>query len=106
MQDKVPVEDYAIQKVLRKNIQDCTHPMTTQELRVIRKQIQSPYQTDENLPIPLTEAEIDEAIRRKVDLHWRILRKLPHVLVAWKMRLKVSILCCLFSVYVYHYPCS
>ena len=65
--------------------------MTVQELKDIRKKIQSPYLTedDDSLPIPLTEAEIDEAIRKKVELRWRILRKLPHVLVAWKMRLKV-----------------
>jgi hypothetical protein len=96
-QDAVPVKEYAIQKVLRKNMQDCAHPMTRQELKDIRKQIESPYLTEKDddsaALIPLTEAEIDEAIRRGVALRWRVLRKLPHVLVAWKMRLKVSRSC-------------
>jgi len=75
-------------------MQDCAHPMTYHELRDIRQKIESPYLDPESaasstIMIPLTEAEIDEAIRRGVPPQWRLLRKLPHVLVAWKMRLKV-----------------
>lgn len=87
------MDEYAIQKVLRKNMQDCAHPMTRQELRDVRQKIESPYLADKadgvDALIPLTEAEIDEAIRRGVPPRWRVLRKLPHVLVAWKMRVKV-----------------
>ena len=86
-QDKIPLEDYAIQKVLRKSIQDCSHSMTALELGEIRKKIKSPYQDDTALP--LTEAEVDEAIRRGTPPKWKIIRKLPHVAVAWKMRLQV-----------------
>jgi hypothetical protein len=96
LQDEIPVEEYAIQKVLRKNMQDCAQPMTYHELRDIRQKIESPYldpdegkSSTSTFMIPLTEAEIDEAIRRGIPLQWRLIRKLPHVLVAWKMRLKV-----------------
>ena len=84
----MPIADYAIQKVLRKNIQDVSEPMLPSELAVIRKAIQSPYQSDTALALPLTEAEIDEAIRRGVKLNWRLVRKLAHVLVAWRLRVK------------------
>lgn len=102
LQDRIPVEEYAIQKVLRKNIQDCTRPMSHHELVDIRRRIQSPYldsTTEASALFPLTEAEIDEAIRRKVPLRWHIKQKLPHVLVAWKMRLKVSSIL-LFAQYI------
>jgi hypothetical protein len=88
VQDEVPTADYAIQKVLRKNIQDVSEPMHPSELSAIRKAIQSPYQSDADLALPLTEAEIDEAIRRGVKLNWRVKRKLAHVLVAWRLRVK------------------
>jgi hypothetical protein len=84
----VPIADYAIQKVLRKNIQDVSEHMLPAELALIRKAIQSPYQSDTALALPLTEAEIDEAIRRGVKLNWRLVRKLAHVLVAWRLRVK------------------
>ena len=66
-------------------------PMTPGELIGIRKAIHSPYVEESSLP--LTEAEVDEAIRNGVNLPWKIVRKLPHVLAAWKMRLEVSSLC-------------
>lgn len=101
-----------MQKVLRKNIQDCAHPMTNHELKELRKQIQSPYLHDagddhkdayaSSIMIPLTEAEIDEAIRRGVPPRWRLLRKLPHVLVAWKLRLKVCLSLLSFTCLVCH----
>ena len=84
----MPTGDYAIQKVLRKNIQDVSEAMLPVELSAIRKAIQSPYQSDPDLALPLTEAEIDEAIRRGVKLNWRVQRKLAHVLVAWRLRVK------------------
>ena len=86
-QDKLPNDDYAIQKVLRKSIQECSQPLLPAELRTIRQRIQSPYVDEEAMP--LTEAELDEAIRRGAAPRWRIIRKLAHVSVAWKMRLQV-----------------
>ena len=83
MTDAIPNEEYAIKKTLRKSIQDCSHPMTQQELDVIRKAIHS----DKAVTTQLTEAEQDEAIRLGVKLPWRIFRKMPHTMVAWKMRL-------------------
>lgn len=90
-QDKVPMEEYAIQKVLRKSIQDCAQPMLPTELAAIRKAIHSPYK-DERIAIPLTEAEIDEALRQGLPIHWKLIRRLPHVLVAWRMRCQVPLL--------------
>lgn len=88
--DNVPYEDYAIQKVLRKSIQDCSHPLTASELNEIRSKIQSPYAQDTSThALPLTEAELDEAIRIGAAPHWKVIRKLAHVSVAWKMRLQV-----------------
>ena len=90
-QDKVPMEEYAIQKVLRKSIQDCAQPMLPTELAAIRKAIHSPYK-DERIAIPLTEAEIDESLRQGLPIHWKLIRRLPHVLVAWRMRCQVPLL--------------
>ena len=84
MADTVPDEDYAIKKMLRKSIQDCAHPMTPQELKSIRLAIRSSSTASSQL----TEAEQDEAIRLRVKLPWRIFRKMPHTMVAWKLRLK------------------
>ena len=85
-QNKVGLEEYAIQKVLRKSIQDCSQPMTSAELSEIRRQIESPYADGTH---PLTENELDEALRAGVKIPWKIVQKLPHVSVAWKMRIKV-----------------
>lgn len=83
MADEIPNDDYAIKKMLRKSIQDCSHPMTPHEIVNIRKAIQS-----DKTAAQLTEAEQDEAIRLNIRLPWRIFRKLPHIMVAWKLRLK------------------
>jgi len=83
MTDAIPDEDYAVKKTLRKTMQDCSHPMTQQEVQTIRKAIDS----DKTSP-QLTEEEQDKAIRMRVKLNWRISRKLPHIMVAWKLRQK------------------
>lgn len=83
MSDSIPDEDYAIKKMLRKTIQDCAHPMTPQEVVHIRKAIDS-----DKTAAHLTEEEQDKAIRMGVKLRWRIFRKLPHIMVAWKLRQK------------------
>jgi DNA polymerase delta subunit 1 len=82
MQDSIPEEEYAVKKMLRKSMQDCSHPMTAYELSAVRKAIQ----TDGSQQ--LSEAEQDKAIRLGVKLQWRVFRKLPHIMVAWKLRLK------------------
>lgn len=84
MEDRVPEEEYAVKKMLRKSMQDCAHPMTPQELFAIRKSIH----TDTSMTSQLSEAEQDKAIRQGVKLHWRVFRKMPHIMVAWKLRLK------------------
>ena len=84
MTDQVSNEEYAIKKMLRKSIQDCAHPMTQLELDTVRRGIRS----DKTSESQLTEAEQDEAIRLGVKIPWRIFRKMPHTMVAWKMRLK------------------
>ena len=68
------MDHYAIQKVLRKTVQDCAHPMHPAELVSIRKAICSPYQDE---TIPLTEAELDEAILAGVKIHWKLKQRLP-----------------------------
>lgn len=83
MKDDVPEEEYAIKKTLRKTMQDCSHPMTPQELALIRRAIHGGVSSQQ-----LSEAEQDEAIRLGVKLPWRVFRKLPHIMVAWKLRLK------------------
>jgi DNA polymerase delta subunit 1 len=84
MTDAIPDEEYAVKKMLRKTIQDCSHPMTPQELITIRQAMQQSHWSNSQL----TEAEQDEAIRHGIKLPWRIFRKLPHIMVAWKLRLK------------------
>ena len=85
MTDAIPAEDYAIKKMLRKSMQDCSHPMTPQELANIRRAIHS---AESKSNAQLSEAEQDEAIRLGVKLPWRTFRKMPHTTVAWKLRLK------------------
>ena len=82
VEDKVPLEAYAISKNLRKNIQDTSHPMSAQELREIREQLGSHGKGE------LSYAEIDQAIRAKIRLPWRSRVKLPHVVLAWKLRMQ------------------
>ena len=82
MEDSIPDEEYALKKMLRKSMQDCSHPMTHQELAAIRKAIQSDGDGQ------LSEAEQDKAIRLSVKVPWRVFRKMPHIMVAWKLRLK------------------
>ena len=65
--------------------------MTPAELSEIRRRIDSPYAEMDGAPA-LTENELDEAIRAGVKIPWKIIRKLPHVSVAWKMRVKVFLL--------------
>ena len=39
MDDKIPVDAYAVQKVLRKSMQDCCHPMTALQVQSIKKEL-------------------------------------------------------------------
>ena len=85
MDDKIPVEAYAVQKVLRKSMQDCCFPMTTSQVATIKKALGS---TTTITTQELSYAEQDEAIRKKVPLPWRLKIRLPHVMLAWRMRMK------------------
>ena len=84
--DKLPLEEYAVRKTLRKAMHDCCHPMHPSELRRIRAQAGLPPAADEHQP--LSYAEQDQAILAKVPLPWRMRVRLPHVMLAWRMRLK------------------
>jgi hypothetical protein len=86
MDEKIPVEAYAVQKVLRKRMQDCCFPMTESQVTSIKKTLGSlnPSTTAKEL----SYAEQDEAIRKKAPLPWRLKIRLPHVMLAWRMRLK------------------
>jgi len=83
MQDQLPVESYVISKVLRKSIQDCSAPMTQREIAAVRERIGS-----KSAGAELSYAEQDEAILKKVRLPWKLLRRLPHVMLAYRQRLR------------------
>jgi DNA polymerase elongation subunit (family B) len=85
VEDKIPLSKYAISKTLRKNIQDCSLPHSQQELREIRTRIGSTNVESED---QLSYAEQDECIHKKVKIIWKSRVKLPHVCLAWKLRLE------------------
>jgi len=85
-EDKIPLQAYAISKTLRKTIQDCSLPMTRQELMEIRQKL-SPNYRGGRAEEQLSYAEVDAAINAKIKLVWRSRIKLPHVVLAWKLRL-------------------
>ena len=84
VEDKAPLEWYITKKTLRKTLQDCSKPMTARELQEIRRAIGAPA----SLEGPLTYAEEDAAILAKVPLPYRARVRLPHVMLAHRMRLK------------------
>jgi DNA polymerase elongation subunit (family B) len=83
VEDKLPLETYAVKKTLRKGMADCCHPMRPAELSVIRAQLRGGGVS----AAPLSYAEQDEAIHRHIALPWRPRVRLPHVLLAWRLRL-------------------
>jgi DNA polymerase delta subunit 1 len=83
MDDALPLETYAIQKTLRKSMQDVCFPMSAAEVAAIRKKLQQQGNGDQ-----LSYAEQDEAIRLKIELPWKIRVRLPHVMLAYRMRKK------------------
>ena len=83
VRDKIPLQQYAISKTLRKTIQDCSLPMSDQELREIRKQLGKHHIKDE----VLSYEDQDICIRKKINLPWKSRVKLPHVTLAYKLRL-------------------
>ena len=83
MDDALPLETYAIQKTLRKSMQDVCFPMSAAEIAAIRKKLPQPGNGDQ-----LSYAEQDEAIRLKIELPWKIRVRLPHVMLAYRMRKK------------------
>ena len=81
--DEIELPQYAIKKTLRKTYQDCAKPLTRQELHAVRRALKLPL-SDE----PLTYAEEDAAILARVPIPYRARIRLPHVLLAWRLRLK------------------
>jgi hypothetical protein len=59
------MEVYAIQKTLRKSMQDVCFPMSADEIAAVRKRLPQPGKGDQ-----LSYAEQDEAIRLKIPLPW------------------------------------
>ena len=84
VQDRVPLEAYAIRKTLRKSYADCCHPMTRSDLRAIRSALRV---TDTGEP-RLSFAEEEAALLAKVPLPYRQRVRLPHVNLAWRLRRK------------------
>jgi DNA polymerase delta subunit 1 len=87
--DRLPLEAYAIRKTLRKSYADCCKPLTRLELRTIRKRISSHGEKEAGEEErPLTYAEEEAAILAGVPLPYRQRVRLPHVNLAWRLRLK------------------
>ena len=85
-QDKMPLQAYAIQKTLRKTMQDCSLPMSRQELIEIRQKLSAHYRGGKQEE-PLSYQEQDQCIYNKIRLAWKTRVKLPHVCLAWRLRL-------------------
>ena len=85
VEDRLPLETYVIKKTLRKAMHDCCHPMTPEEIRSIREQL---GRGGGGKGAELSYAEQDQAIHAKIPLPWRVKVRLPHVLLAWRLRLK------------------
>ena len=100
IEDKVPPADYAVKKTLRKTYQDCCFPLSNKELREVRAALeksgfqQNPAEMMTTMTMTtaaaadqqLTYTEVDNAIRARIKLPFKIQRLLPHIMVAWKMR--------------------
>ena len=88
LDDSIPVESYAVQKVLRKSMQDCCFPMTASQVNEVRMGLQGRLHVRTGEVEQLSYAEQDEAIRRKIILPWKMRIRLPHVMLAWRLRLQ------------------
>ncbi len=91
MDDTLPLEAYAIQKMLRKLMQDVCFPMTSEEVSSVREHARQPFSSsssasDSRVCGQLSYAEQDKAIRFKIALKWRLRIRLPHVMLAYSMR--------------------
>ena len=83
VQDKIPLESYAVSKTLRKSMQDCSLPMSEQELREIREQLGPAANKASGQPLSFEEQV--QCIQKKIKLVWKSRVKLPHVCLAWKL---------------------
>jgi DNA polymerase delta subunit 1 len=88
VEDRLPYEAYAVKKTLRKGMSDCCHPMRPSEVREIRRLLRTGggHMVGGHGP-QLSYAEQDEAIHRCIPLPWKPRVRLPHVLLAWRLRL-------------------
>ena len=101
MDDTLPLEVYTIQKTLRKSMQDVCFPMEADDVSEVREQLHAANNAKRGVADSLsygggggqhqqqqqlTYAEQDEAIRLKIPLKWRLRIRLPHVMLAYRMR--------------------
>ena len=86
MDDTLPLEAYAIQKTLRKSMQDVCYPMLPDEVSTVRAKLRAKGSSSVSSAPQLTYAEQDDAIRLKIGLRWRLRIRLPHVMLAYRMR--------------------
>ena len=84
VEDEYPLDQYVMRQVLRKSKPDCSRPMPPKQLLAIRNQLKMPNAGTG----PLSYAETDAAIRAKIPLHFDTTSLMPHVEVAWRMRLR------------------
>ena len=87
IEDTVPIEQYVMRQVLRKSKPDCSKPMPPKQLLAIRNQLGSDSSASTSTQ-QLSYSEIDAAIRKKIKLHFETTSLMPHVEVAWRMRLE------------------
>jgi DNA polymerase delta subunit 1 len=88
MDDELPLETYAIQKTLRKSMQDVCFPMSADQVATVRKLLAERGAQQGKGGAGLSYAEQDEAIRLKIALPWKIRVRLPHVMLAYRLRQK------------------
>jgi DNA polymerase delta subunit 1 len=93
VEDRVEYESFAVKKTLRKSMGDCCFPMRPAELQEVRRRlglsnISNTAAADQKQEQQLSYAEQDQAIYAKITLPWRPRVRLPHVLLAWRLRLR------------------
>ena len=87
--DRVPLEAYAIRKTLRKSYADCCHPLTRADLRAIRGALRVHDEAGAVGEEPrLSFAEEEAALLQGLALPYRPRVRLPHVMLAWRLRRK------------------
>ena len=86
--DEIPLEQYVMRQVLRKTKPDCSKPLPPKQLAAIRAKLIPNAAHASVSAEQLSYTEIDAAIRAGVPLHFETNSLMPHVEVAWRMRLR------------------